>query len=403
MATSLEAELTAALPRSDGGASVSVWDKSQRYSLNICVFVACTGFFHGYDNGVVNGVFEMAPFREHMGWPPTTVDCAKMNCTVTVGGEQYLLHTGDVNPYSQTATVAFHEGMTVNGFNAAAAISALLFGTFLVDQKGRRPALIVGSALFALGGTVQAASLDAFTLIVGRVVAGIGVGMTSSAGTAYIAEVSPAASRGAMIGIYQNNICLAIVLAALLNYADKDWANGWRLSLSMQLLMGLAVTVGLLFIPETPRFLAKVGRVDEAKAVMLQLRGDEATAQAELDGVMADIQAEQAAGQASWREICVENPTFRNVVLIGCGVQFAQIITGAPTIMRCRRFQLPASQPFPPSFMLCDQHCVCMMDSVAHMSRHKRTCLFLWHDVSSAGCLGPQLRSFAVCCFPRWK
>ena len=81
----------------------------------------------------------------------------------------------------------------------------------------------------------------------------------------------------------------------------------------------------------------------------------------------------------------------------------SQIITGAPTIMRCRRFQLPASQPFPPSFMLCDQHCVCMMDSVAHMSRHKRTCLFLWHDVSSAGCLGPQLRSFAVCCFPRWK
>ena len=152
--------------------------------------------------------------------------------------------------------------------------------------------------------------------------------MTSSAGTAYIAEVSPAASRGAMIGIYQNSICIAIVLAALLNYVDKEWSNGWRISLGLQLLMGLAVTIGLVFVPETPRFLAKAGNIEDAKAVMLQLRGDEATAQAELDGVLADIAAEQAAGQASWREILVENPTFRNVVLIGCGVQFAQIITG---------------------------------------------------------------------------
>jgi MFS family permease len=328
MSDTLQAELTGRATVVGDSTTVSVWDKSQRRSLDICIFVACTGFFHGYDNGVVNGVFEMAPFRDHMGWPPTIMDCAIMNCTVTVEGENIRLQTGDINPYSQTSTVALHEGMTVNGFNAAAAVSALLFGTFLVDQKGRRPALIIGSALFALGGTVQAASIDAFTLIVGRVIAGIGVGMTSSAGTAYIAEVSPAVSRGAMIGIYQNNICIAIVLAALLNYADKEWSNGWRISLGMQLLMGLAVTLGLWFVPETPRFLAKAGQIEAAKEVMLQLRGDEAAAQAELDGVLADIAAEQAAGQASWREILVVNPTFRNVVLIGCGVQFAQIITG---------------------------------------------------------------------------
>ena len=48
----------------------------------------------------------------------------------------------------------------------------------------------------------------------------------------------------------------------------------------------------------------------------------------ELEATLADIAAEQAAGEASWREIFVTNPTFRNVVLIGCGVQFAQIITG---------------------------------------------------------------------------
>ena len=293
---SLDAGLTGG-PRSDAGPSA--WDPSQRRGLVICVFVACTGFFHGYDNGVVNGVFEMPAFREHMGWPPTTMDCATMDCAVDIDGVKTQLETGDLNPNSQTAIVAFHEGMTVNGFNAAAAISALLFGSFLVDKKGRRPALILGSALFSFGGLVQAASPDAVTLIVGRIASGAGVGMTSSAGTAYIAEVSPAASRGAMIGIYQNNICIAIVVAAALNYGVKDTEYGWRLSLGLQLVMGLAVTVGLFFVPETPRFLAKAGNLEEAKAVMVKLRGDEAAAQAELDGVIADIRAEKAAGEAT--------------------------------------------------------------------------------------------------------
>lgn len=60
-----------------------------------------------------------------------------------------------------------------------------------------------GSLLFALGGAVQALSPSAAWLILGRVVAGVGCGLTSSSGTSYIAEVSPASNRGAMVGIYQ--------------------------------------------------------------------------------------------------------------------------------------------------------------------------------------------------------
>ena len=301
----------------------------------MCLFVASTGFFHGYDNGVVNGVFEMSSFRTHMGWP----------------------HSDD--PDAQTALVALQQGLTVNGFNGGAALSALLFGYFLVDVKGRRPALWLGAVLFAIGGFIQAVSPDAATLIFGRLVAGVGVGLTSSSGTAYIAEVAPASSRGAMVGgdrrtvrtrdprihtarpssgddaycvpcrtVYQNNVCIAIVLAAVLNWLVKNHPRGWQVSLGLQAAMGGAVCVGLCFLPETPRFLAKAGRLDDARKVLVQLRGDDATAQAELDGIMADLQRESAVGEATWREIFCENPTFRNVVIIGCGVQFAQIITG---------------------------------------------------------------------------
>ena len=132
------------------------------------------------------------------------------------------------------ATVAFWEGLTVNGFNIAAAIAAVLAGHLLVDKHGRRPALFIGSLLFAAGGGLQTSAQNAIMLIVGRVVAGIGVGITSSAGPAFISEVAPEKIRGMLVGIYQNNVCLAIVAAAVLNYAVHDETFGWRLSLGLQ-------------------------------------------------------------------------------------------------------------------------------------------------------------------------
>lgn len=281
----------------------------QRRSLLICSLVSLTGFFHGYDNGVVNGVFEMAPFRAHMGWPPSS------------------------EPDAQAPIVALQQGLTVNGFNGGAAVSSLLFGHYLVDLKGRRPALLLGSILFTAGGCIQAASATAGILIAGRIVAGVGVGLTSSAGTAYIAEVAPAPSRGAMVGMYQNNICIAIVLAAVVNWFMRALEFGWRVSLGLQVAMGLLVLIGLCFVPETPRFLAKRGDTAAAIRVLQSLRGDEAAARAELDGVVADLQGEAAAGEATWREILIENSAFRNVIVIGCMVQFAQIITGINAIV----------------------------------------------------------------------
>lgn len=275
----------------------------QPRSLLLCTLVSFTCFFHGYDNGVVNGVFEMQSFRAHMGWPASS------------------------DPHAQTAHVALQQGLTVNGFNGGAALSALLSGQMLVDRRGRRPALLLGTALFTIGGGIQAASNGVAGLILGRVLAGTGVGLTSSAGTAYIAEAAPARTRGAMVGMYQNNICIAIVLAAVVNWSVSEWPNGWRVSLGLQVLMGVAVLVGLIWVPETPRFLAKSGDIAAARRVMVRLRGDEALAQAELDGILADLHGEAAAGQATWAEIA-GNSAYRNVVVVGCLVQFAQIMTG---------------------------------------------------------------------------
>mmetsp|Transcript_68335 Transcript_68335/g.151357 ORF Transcript_68335/g.151357 Transcript_68335/m.151357 type:complete len:556 (+) Transcript_68335:99-1766(+) len=289
-----ERKATDAEPTAHGSAETVNW----RVVL-LCIFIANTGFFHGYDNGVVSEVFEMPSFRIMMGWPEV-----------------------------DDASVAFEKGATVNGFNIGAAISAVLAGHLIIDRHGRRPALILGSVLFALGGVVQTSAVSSLMLIGGRLIAGLGVGITSSAGPAYIAEVAPPSIRGALVGVYQNNICLAIVIASLLNYFDHDVPTGWRWSLSVQIFLGVVTAVGLLFVSDTPRFLESVGRSEEAVKVLTSLRsGDLAASKSELDLVRAELEEERQAGSATWAEIFT-NPYFRSVVILGCFVQFFQIMTG---------------------------------------------------------------------------
>lgn len=269
------------------------------YAACIAAFVASTGFFQGYDNAVVNDVFTMPSFHKMMGWPE-----------------------------EDNAKVAFWEGFTVNGFNLGAAVAAVLAGHFLVDRHGRRPALKLGTLLFACGGGVEASALNEPMLILGRLIAGVGVGITSAAGPAFISEVSPSQIRGMLVGVYQNNVCLAIVFAALLNYFVHDLVFGWRIFLGLQVALGCVVFNGLIFVCETPRFLESKQRSEEALEVLTRLRaGNRDAAIQELTKVQDELAEEQQTGEAAWSEIFT-TPFFRNAVLIGCLVQFVKITTG---------------------------------------------------------------------------
>lgn len=273
--------------------------KTDLHAILVCLFVAVTGFNHGYDNGVISDVYTMESFRAMMGWP-------------------------EVDDASTAGAMALNTNM----FNAGAAVAAVLSGPWLVDLFGRKPSLLIGSTLFAIGGLVQSLAHAPWQLYIGRIIAGVGVGITSTAGPSYISEVAPARVRGAMVGIYQSNVCVGIVGASFLNHFLEDDLNGWRYSLGVQVLLGCMLLAGSPFLKETPRFLETRGRSAEALEVLKSLRGgDEAAAQAELKMVQVEIEEEMAAGKASWSEIFT-NSHFRNVVLIGCVLQFFQIMTG---------------------------------------------------------------------------
>jgi len=111
------------------------------------------------------------------------------------------------------------------------------------------------------------------------------------------------------------------------NAAVFDKANGWRWSLGLQVIMGAVGALGMIFMSETPRFLESSGRSEDALKVLTSLRGGADSAEAEMRQVRADIAEEKEAGSASWVELFT-TPLYRNVVLVGCSMQFLQIFTG---------------------------------------------------------------------------
>lgn len=280
-------------------AQVSAKPASNLQAVLVCGFVASTGLFHGYDNGVVNYLFTMPAFRHMMAWP-----------------------------VRDDAASALAESWIVSAFNLAAAVTAVIAGHTLVDKYGRRPSMMLGSILFALGGGLQGFACNTAMLIAGRAVAGVGVGITSSATPAYISEVAPEKIRATLVGIYQSNVCLAIILAMVLNYCVQETSTGWRVSLGLQFFMGAVVAIGMICVGETPRFLESIGKPEQALTVLTKLRGgDKNIATEELQQVKAELEKERQSGSASWTEIFTD-PFYRNAVVIGCLMQFFQIATG---------------------------------------------------------------------------
>ncbi|MDC2891226.1 MFS transporter [Psychrosphaera algicola] len=164
---------------------------------------------------------------------------------------------------------------TVVGCALLGVIVALLFTGTLCDKFGRSRVLLGIGLTYSLSSLLSATALNYEMLIVGRFIGGVAfASITVSA--MYIGEIAPAAQRGKFVSINQFMIGLGLLLAFIVNYflvkliGDIGWLtndNVWRVMLGAELIAN-AIWVGLLLtIPESPRWLIKQGRKEEAKAV----------------------------------------------------------------------------------------------------------------------------------------
>ncbi|MDB5087436.1 MAG: transporter [Mucilaginibacter sp.] len=168
----------------------------------------------------------------------------------------------------QFALDAWWEGFLTGSLALGCIVGCLIAGR-LADRYGRKPGLMTAAIIFAISsiGVALAQTLTWFVAM--RFAAGIGVGMASMLCPMYIAEISPAAVRGRNVAINQLTVVIGILVTNLVNYflADKG-VDAWRWMFGLGVVPSAIFLIGVTWLPESPRWLIKAGKVDQAKKVL---------------------------------------------------------------------------------------------------------------------------------------
>ena len=164
--------------------------------------------------------------------------------------------------------------MITSILSAGTFFGAIIAGD-LADWIGRRTTIISGCGVFIVGVVLQTASTSMPLLVVGRLIAGFGVGFVSAIIILYMSEIAPRKVRGAIVSGYQFCVTIGMMLASCVDYATQNRmdSGSYRIPIAIQMLWALLLAAGLFFLPESPRFYVKKGKLDKAAEVLSRVRG----------------------------------------------------------------------------------------------------------------------------------
>lgn len=223
------------------------------------------------------------------------------------------------------------------GWANSCALIGCLVGSIVTgwtsDRFGRKKLLLLAAVLFALSSFLTGWASTFNSFIAWRIIGGVAIGIASNVSPTYIAEVSPAALRGRLVTLNQLTIVVGILAAQIINWliADKvpegateavtqaliriSWngQRGWRWMFTAVVFPAVVFFLSAIFIPESPRWLAKAGFVDEARRILARIGGQQYGDEA-LSEIQSALGAEQRAG-VPWREVF--SPGILKILLIG--------------------------------------------------------------------------------------
>ncbi|QIW94547.1 hypothetical protein AMS68_000065 [Peltaster fructicola] len=288
----------------------------------MCAFAAIAGLLFGFDSGYISSVLGMQEFRRVYGH---LVPLASDNSAVPDPS-----HQGYGHDYA-----TWQKSLIVSILSAGTFFGALMSGA-LADWIGRRTTIILGCLIFCCGVIIQVAAPYVNALIVGRLIAGFGVGFVSAINILYMSEVAPRKVRGAIVSSYQFAITIGIMLASCVCYGtqDRQDSGAFRIPIGMQFLWAVILTVGLLFLPESPRYFVKKQQFERAAMALARVRGQPAHSQFiqdELAEIQANFEWESSVSKVTWIG-CFSGGFKRNSnlrkIFIGTMLQFFQQGTG---------------------------------------------------------------------------
>ncbi|KIJ66482.1 hypothetical protein HYDPIDRAFT_86208 [Hydnomerulius pinastri MD-312] len=275
---------------------------TSRRAVLLAIFIAF-GFLFGYDMGVISGCLIMPDF---------------------------ISRFGQMGPDGQAYLSSSRQSIIVSLLSAGGAIAQ----AFTADRFGRRGSILFWSAIFTCGVAIQTGTTYSLVqLVIGRFIAGLGVGSLSAIVPLYNGETAPKAIRGTILVIYQVQIITGIFLSYLFELGSHTLNNSasWRIPVGLQMVWGLILLSGMFFLPESPRHLLGNGRRDEARSVIAELNGvseDNDLVVSIVEELDFAIRAENEGGKATWLECFSPRNAMWRRTINGMMLQFIQQLNG---------------------------------------------------------------------------
>jgi sugar porter (SP) family MFS transporter len=206
----------------------------------------------------------------------------------------------------------------------AGALVGAAVGGYLGDRFGRKPVQIVNAIVFAIFAVTTGLAQTSLQFLIGRFMVGVAVGVTSMITPLYIAEISPPKIRGALVQLNQLMIGIGIAVAYLVAWVLSGSGN-WRMMFISAAVPSVVLLISLFFMPESPRWLASQGRLQDARVTLGRIYGPE-----EVETAMSQFTVIEADELSFW-DLFLKR--FRKPLVAGLGLAVFQQITGVNTII----------------------------------------------------------------------
>lgn len=244
---------------------------------------------------------------------------------------------------------SIQEEILVGALNVFSLVGSLASGK-TSDYIGRRYTIVLAAATFLMGALLMGLAPSFPVLMVGRVIAGIGVGFALMIAPVYVAELSPSMTRGFLTSLPEVFITFGILLGYVLNYALSGLPEhiNWRIMLGLAAIPAIGIGLGVITMPESPRWLAMQGRVDEAKKVLIKISNtvDEAESRLEEITKAASVLVRSPTaspdsahesnwqGEGVWKQLLLR-PTrpIRRMLIAAIGINFFMQASGNDAVI----------------------------------------------------------------------
>ena len=269
--------------------------ESRKYLRLVALIATFGGLLFGYDTGVINGAL------------------------------LYMRRDLALTPYA--------EGLVTSSLLAGAALGAVIGGR-LSDQRGRRSTILILAVTFFAGALACSLAPDIAALVAFRFLLGLAVGGASVVVPTYLAEMSPPHRRGRIVTKNELMIVSGQLLAFAVNaIIASTWGKHdgiWRWMIAVAVLPAVALGLGMVAMPESPRWLVSRDRFADALTVLAKIRARHAASQ-ELEEIKRLAALEATSKRLGWAALAA--PWVRRIFLIGIGIGVVQQVTGVNSIM----------------------------------------------------------------------